>query len=86
MSSEDLKSLHDVYEGLNVEEECQKTTYILQFLWRDLTSSYDVFGPYFTLPSTMRNISACTRSKIFLCCERCMDKTKCFTSENHAGT
>lgn len=53
LSSDDLKSLHDVYEGLNSEEACQKTAYILQFLWRDLTSNFDVVGPYFTLPSTI---------------------------------
>lgn len=53
MSSDDMKSLHDVYEALNEDESCQKTSYILQFLWRDLSSDYDVIGPYFTLSSTM---------------------------------
>ena len=52
MSSEDMKSLHDIYEGLVNDEMCQKTIYILQFLWRDLTSNFDVLGPYFTLFST----------------------------------
>ena len=27
--------------------------YILQFLWRDFTSSFDVIGPYFSLKSTI---------------------------------
>lgn len=53
MSSDDMKSLHDIYEALDEDESCQKTTYILQFLWRDLSSDYDVVGPYFTLSSTM---------------------------------
>lgn len=52
MSSDDLRSLHDVYEGLDDEENCHKTTYILQFLWRDLSSDFDVLGPYFTLSKT----------------------------------
>ena len=52
MSSEDMKSLHDVYEGLIDDEMCQKTIYMLQFLWCDLTSDFDVLGPYFSLSST----------------------------------
>ena len=38
MSSEDFSSLHDFYEGLIENENCQKTAYVLQFLWRDLSS------------------------------------------------
>lgn len=53
MSSDDFSSLHDVYDGLDVNEKCQKTTYIMQFLWRDLTSDFDIIGPYFTCPSTI---------------------------------
>ena len=52
MSSSECASLHDVYESLDQEEQCQKTSYMLQFLWRDLSSYYDVLGPYFTLSST----------------------------------
>ena len=53
MSSSDMASLHDVYEGIDGEEECRKTEYILQFIWRDLTSNYDVIGPYFTLAGSI---------------------------------
>ena len=54
MSSDELQSLHDVYEGIDDEESCQTTTYyVLQFLWRDLTSNLDAIGPYFTLKSTV---------------------------------
>jgi hypothetical protein len=53
MSSDDFASLHDVYEGLETDEKCQKTTYVMQFLWRDLSSDFDVIGPYFTCPSTV---------------------------------
>ena len=48
LSSDDFSSLYDVYDGLHVNENCRKTTYIMQFLWRDLTSDFDVKGPYFT--------------------------------------
>ena len=40
-----FSSLHDVYDGLDVNENCQKATYIMQFPWRDLTSDFDVIGP-----------------------------------------
>ena len=55
LSSEDLASLHDVYESLDTDEKCQKTSYIVQFLWRDLSSDFDALGPYFTVPSTMES-------------------------------
>lgn len=53
MSSEEFISLHDVYEGLIEDEKCQKTSYMLQFLWRDLSSDFDVVGPYFNCSTTM---------------------------------
>ena len=48
MSHEELASLTDVYQLLDPEYRSNQTTYILQFLWRDLTSPFDVVGPYFT--------------------------------------
>lgn len=53
MSSDEFISLHDVYEGLLEDDKCQKTSYIVQFLRRDLTSSFDVVGPYFTSSSSL---------------------------------
>ena len=53
MTSDDFSSLHDVYEDLDQEERCQKTKYVVQFMWRDLSSDFDVIGPYFSIPSTM---------------------------------
>ncbi len=50
MSSVEFISLH---EGLNEDERCQKTSYMLQFVWRDLSSDFDVVSPYFNCPSTM---------------------------------
>lgn len=48
MSPEELPWLHDVFMSLGEDFDQQKTSYVLQFLWRDLTSRYDVIGPYFT--------------------------------------
>ena len=53
ISSVDMGSLHDVYEGLDEEEKCHKTEYILQLLWRDVSSDFDVIGPYFNLSNSI---------------------------------
>lgn len=53
MCAADMASLHDIYENVDEDEECNKTDYILQFLWRDMTSDFDVLGPYFTSSGTI---------------------------------
>jgi hypothetical protein len=57
MSAEDFVSLYDVYEGLQEDDKCQKTAYILQFLWRDLSSDFDIVGPYFNCSSSIETLS-----------------------------
>ena len=54
MTHSDQSSLANIYQLLE-EEHIQQTSYILQFLWRDLTSDYDIVGPYFTCSSTMES-------------------------------
>ena len=46
MSPEEIPWLHDVFMTVQDDFDERKTSYILQFLWRDLTSSFDVIGPY----------------------------------------
>ena len=46
MTVEEQASLHDIYEMFKGDEKVCQTSYILQFLWRDLTSSFDIVGPY----------------------------------------
>ena len=48
MTPGDMSTLHDAYQLVNEDTASKHTSYILQFLWRDLTSSFDVVGPYFT--------------------------------------
>ena len=55
MCHEDLASLTDVYQLLDPDCRSKQTTYILQFLWHDLTSSIDVVGPYFTSSGPLEN-------------------------------
>ena len=60
MSPEDLSSLHDVYAMLD-DEQPQQASYMLQFVWRDLTSSFDIIGPYYSSSESMK-------SKFILAC------------------
>lgn len=55
MSSEELSNLHDIYDSVDTDEASHKATYILQFLWRDLTSDFDAIGPYFSLPGSIES-------------------------------
>ena len=55
MSHDDMANLLDVYQALDPDAATKSTTYVLQFLWRDLTSSFDVVGPYYTSSKTMES-------------------------------
>ena len=55
MTHADLSSLNDIYRILQDPGTNIQTSYILQFLWRDLTSSYDIVGPYFTSSASVEN-------------------------------
>ena len=48
MSSDDLSSLHDIYSSITDDEKVKATHYVPQFIWRDLSSKFDVVGPYYT--------------------------------------
>ena len=48
MTPKDLASLNDLYTLLHSSDTGKQTLYVLQFLWRDLTSQFDIVGPYFT--------------------------------------
>ena len=53
-SEDELKVLHDVFSA-TVQPGAQKASYIVQFLWRDLTSNFDLIGPYFPIGSSMQS-------------------------------
>lgn len=50
-----MASLHDVYEELDPNRKKMRTSYVLQFLWRDLTSEFDVIGPYYSSNDGMKH-------------------------------
>lgn len=41
MLSKDLPALHDIYAALDEDHKICETHYVLQFVWRDLTSKFD---------------------------------------------
>ena len=54
MNHKELSSLADLYQLLD-GDSVEQTSYILQFLWRDLTSPFDIVGPYFTCSRTLES-------------------------------
>jgi len=44
MTADNQASLHDVYQLFDKDKAADQTVYIMQFLWRDLMSSYDIVG------------------------------------------
>lgn len=61
MTTKELTTLCDLYERLHKDAEDQITDYIMQSLWRDLTSDCDVVGPYYTS-------CGCFKAKFMLPC------------------
>lgn len=54
MDHDELSSLSDIYSC--TDGKCpEQMSYILQFLWQDLTSHFDIVGPFFTSSSTMES-------------------------------
>lgn len=68
MTSKHMSSLTDAYQLLQTPQTPAQTSYILQFLWRDLTSGYDIVGPYFTCAESVncKFILACVLESIKL--------------------
>ena len=60
MNPEDMSSLHDIYASLG-DEQPQQASYMLQFVWRDLTSSFDIISPYYSSSESLK-------SKFILAC------------------
>ena len=73
MSEKEQASLHDIYQLFDDDQHTKMTNYIVQFLWRDLTSSFDIVGPYYTseVVVTTKFLSACVFEtiKVFQVCQ-----------------
>ncbi|XP_067042166.1 uncharacterized protein [Acropora muricata] len=55
LTPDDMVSLHDIYEELNANQKKMRASYVFQFLWRDLSSEFDVIGPYFKSEAGMKH-------------------------------
>ncbi len=53
LSADELASLHDVYQTLQSDHRNQKSSYVLQYLWRCTASIFDIIGPYYTSAGPM---------------------------------
>ena len=60
--------MNDIYTLLKSSDTCKQASYILQFLWRDLTSEFDIIGPYFTSTNSVdgKFVSACVLTTVKL--------------------
>ena len=63
-----MSSFHNVYKEIDPSSEIKKASYILQILWRDITSIYDITGPYYTSECGLdhRFIMACVSETMHL--------------------
>lgn len=52
ITEDELKLLHDVYSS-TLQYGAHKVSYVMQFLWRDITSGYDLVGPYFHIEKSI---------------------------------
>ena len=55
MSSLEMQTLQEVYESVDADSKTQKTAYVLQTLWCDLMSRFDIIGPYYTSASGLKS-------------------------------
>ena len=53
MTPQEMSQLHDIFEDITDKQENSKVRYVLQFYWRDLTSAFDLIGPYFTCQASV---------------------------------
>lgn len=55
MTSDELGSLHDVYQTMASHHRTEKSSYILQYLWRCTMSNFDIIGPYYTAADKLKS-------------------------------
>ncbi|KAL9977119.1 hypothetical protein ACROYT_G014492 [Oculina patagonica] len=55
LTPDEMVSLHDVYEELDPNQRKMQASYVLQFLWQNLSNEFDVIGPYFKSEAGMKH-------------------------------
>ena len=82
LTEEEFYLLNDVFDEFDPDHEPLPAEYNLQFLWRDISSDFDVVGPYFasaeaydhrfiiaSVKETMRLLHACHFSVVGIVCD-----------------
>ena len=61
-------TLHDVFRELDEDFRTNSTSYILQFMWRDLSSNFDIIGPYFTAEKSLETkfLASCLLESMYV--------------------
>ena len=59
MDHKELCSLADIYQFIDLNQ-AKLTFYIPQFLWQDLTSKFDIVGPYYFFPLRNHGKQVCS--------------------------
>jgi hypothetical protein len=60
MSGEEAPQLHDMFRGVSANgTDSQPAQYVVQFLWRDLTSHFNVIGHVSQRPRTQLHDRVC---------------------------
>ena len=59
MTHEELSSLCDVYSVLKPDYRQRQISYVLQTLWRDLTSDFDIIGPHYSNEGPFSHSTLC---------------------------
>lgn len=61
MTPDEMATLKDLYEVLQSDPEAEKADYVLQTLWRDVSTNCDIVGPYYTSsgPFKAKGMLAC---------------------------
>ena len=67
MGPDELPFLQDIFESVDRPDNI-KTSYILQFIWRDLTSSYRIIGPHFACERSWDHSYECVMRTIKFFC------------------
>ena len=63
---DEMTTLCDVYWMLQPSFHEKRTSYVLQTLWRDLTSEFDIVGPHYTSEGTMTVSVLLTTHSLFV--------------------
>ena len=68
MTHDEMTTLCDVYQTLQPSFHQKRTSYVLQTLWQDLTSDFDIVGPHYTSEGTVSVSVHLTTNLLFIEC------------------